>query len=448
MTGIDWSAVETEVTQLLGDLVRFKTVNPPGDETACARFLADRLRAEGLAPVVLESAPGRGSVVARAKGDGSKTPLILLSHLDVVAVEPDKWQRDPFGGEVVDGYVWGRGTLDCKGLTAVEFMALALALRQGLPLKRDVVLVATADEETGGKFGAKWLAEKHWDVVGGEWCINEGGGEAHSVAGKTFYSCQTAEKGTARFKLTARGPAGHGSIPRPENCVITLCKAMARVGEASLPLHRTATMDGLLTVLAGFIGHGQNLDSLYALCDDRMVLGALLQDQMMANTLYAMTHNTMTPTMLNAGSRVNVIPSSAEGRVDGRILPGQTKDTFLAEIHAALDGLPVELEWTDEDREPGALESPSQGDLFDAIRDVMAVWAPGEVVVPYLVTGGTDAKSFVPAGARVYGFCPMLEDKEAVPMELAHNHNERVSVKNLVFGTQVLYDIIKRFCVD
>lgn len=446
MLDINWNSVEDEATRLLSDLVRFKTVNPPGDETPCARYLADVLRKEGLDSEVVESAPGRGSVFARVKGSGQQRPLILLSHLDVVAVEPDKWERDPFGGEVVDGYVWGRGTVDCKGLTVIELMALLLMVRQGVPLKRDIIFAATADEETGGSAGAGWVVANRPDLVAGEWCINEGGGEAYSVAGKTMYTCQTSEKGTARFKVTARGPAGHGSIPRDDNAVVLLTRAMTRLGEARLPLHRTATMDGLLSTVAQMLGEGITLESLLRLADDRAALGRVLHNQAMANMFYSMLHNTMTPTMLKAGERINVIPSLAEGWVDGRILPGQTKETFMEEIKAALGDLPVEITWTDESRQPGALESPSEGELFGVIRDVMSAHAPDGVVVPFLCTGGTDAKHLVPAGVRVYGFWPAMEDPRAPAMELAHNHNERISVANLVFGTKVLYDVIRRFC--
>jgi acetylornithine deacetylase/succinyl-diaminopimelate desuccinylase-like protein len=282
--------------------------------------------------------------------------------------------------------------------------------------------------------------------VAGEWCISEGGGEAYTVAGKTMFACMTAEKGVARFKVTVRGPAGHGSIPRRENAVVLLAKAMERLGQAALPLHRTPTMDGLLTTIAGILGNGATLDSLLAGADDRAQLQRFLPDEHIANMFYAMLHNTVTPTMLKAGERINVIPSVAEGWVDGRILPGQTKESFRAEIDEVLRGLPVELDWTAESEHPGALESPPEGALYDAIRDVVAEHAPDGLVIPFLVTGGTDAKSLAPAGVHVYGFCPMLEDAVAPSTELVHNHNERISVENLLFGTKVLYDVIRRFC--
>lgn len=448
MTAIDWSAIQDEATHILSDLVRMNTVNPPGQEMACAQYLAGILRKEGLEPEVVESDAGRGSVVCRVKGSGSQKPLILLSHLDVVAVEPDKWLHDPFGGEVIDGYVWGRGTLDCKGLTTIELAALLALVRQGVSFKREVIFAATADEETGGAMGAGWLVANRRELLDGEWCINEGGGEAYTVGGKTLYTCETSEKGTARFKVTAKGPAGHGSIPREDNAVITLSKAMARLGEAHLPLHRTATMDGLLTVMGSVMQPPLSLEDLVKLGDDREALRRVLPRESMANMIYAMLHNTLTPTILKAGERINVIPSLAEGWVDGRILPGQDRESFLKEIQSALDGLPVEVSWVAGHKSPGALESPSAGALYDVIREVMAQHAPEGLLVPFMLTGGTDAKHLEPAGVRVYGFWPMLEDPTAPSMELVHNHNERISVKNLGFGARVLYDVIRRFCVD
>jgi acetylornithine deacetylase/succinyl-diaminopimelate desuccinylase-like protein len=448
VTGIDWSAIQDEATQILSDLVRMNTVNPPGQEMACAQYLAGILLREGLAPVVVESAAGRGSVVARVKGNGNLKPLILLSHLDVVAVEPDKWLHDPFGGEVIDGYVWGRGTLDCKGLTTIELMALLALVRQGVPFRRDVIFAATADEETGGAMGAGWLVANRRELVDGEWCINEGGGEAYTVGGKTLYTCETAEKGTARLKVTAKGPAGHGSVPREDNAVILLSKAMARLGDALLPLHRTATMDGLLTVIGSVMQPRLSLEEFLRLGDDREALRRVLPRASMADMIYAMLHNTLTPTMLKAGERINVIPSAAEGWVDGRILPGQDRDSFLKEIKDALGDLPVEVSWVSGEKPPGALESPSEGALYDAVREVMAQHAPDGLLAPFMLTGGTDAKHLEPAGVRVYGFWPMLEDPNALAMELVHNHNERISVANLGFGSRVLCDIIRRFCVD
>ncbi len=448
LTATDWSAIQDEATHILSDLVRMNTVNPPGQELACAQYLAGVLRKGGLEPVVVESAPGRGSVVVRVKGASGQKPLILLSHLDVVAVEPDKWLHDPFGGEVIDGYVWGRGTLDCKGLTAIELMALLALVRQGVPFKRDVIFAATADEETGGSMGAGWLVANRRELVDGEWCINEGGGEAYTVGGRTLYVCETAEKGTARFQVIARGPAGHGSIPRADNAVVLLSKAMTALGEARLPLHRSATMDALLTVMGSVLKPPRSLEELLKLGDDREALRRVFQRESMANMIYAMLHNTLTPTMLKAGERINVIPSVAEGWVDGRILPGQNRETLLKEIKGVLGDLPVEIKWVGGEKSPGALESPSEGALYDVIHDVMAQHAPEGLLVPFMLTGGTDAKHLEPAGVRVYGFWPMREDPNAPSMELIHNHNERISVANLGFGSRVLYDVIRRFCVD
>ena len=441
---MDWSSIQDQVTDVLGNLVRFNTSNPPGNETPAAEYLAGILRREGLQPEVVESAPGRGSVIARVRGSGAAPPLILLSHLDVVPAEVDKWKHDPFGGDIVDGYVWGRGTVDCKGLTAIELMALLSLVRQNVPLKRDIIFAATADEETGGAAGPGWIIANRPALLDGAWCINEGGGDAFSLAGKTVFTCQTAEKGSSGFKVIARGPAGHASVPLPDNSVILLSRAMQRLGEASLPLHSTSTMLRCLGQIASLLGGDLSVDALLRLADDRTALAGVLGSRPLANTVYAMLHNTLSPTMLKAGERLNVIPSVAEGWIDGRILPGQNQESFRAEILGALGDLPVEIEFL---RKPAlALESPPEGELFDTICEVIAAHEPAAPVVPILLTGGTDAKHLAPAGVRVYGFWPMREDPQARLMEMAHNHDERISLANLRFGVHVLYHVIKQFC--
>jgi len=450
MTDINWHSVQEEVATLLSDLVRFNTTNPPGNETPAAQYLAAILHREGLEAEVVESAPGRGSVVGRLRSHGQQPvypqepPLLLLSHLDVVPAEADKWDHDPFGGQIIAGYVWGRGTVDCKGLTAIELMALLLLARQGVPLRRDIIFAATADEETGGQAGVGWLMAHRPELLNAGWCLNEGGGEAYTIAGKTIYTVQTAEKGTVWLKLTARGPAGHGSIPRPENAVLLLARAVQTLGEADLPLHSTPTMERFLDQMADLLDRGLTGQELLHLAHNRAALRQVMPSPFLADMLYAMVHNTVTPTMLKAGERVNVIPSVAEGWLDGRILPGQTPEGFLEEVRAALGDLPVELSIFRPPTLP--LEAPAEGELYDAIRAAMARHAPEGMVVPFLVTGATDAKHLAPAGIRVYGFFPMREDPQASPMELAHSHNERISLENLVFGTKVLYDVLRQFC--
>jgi acetylornithine deacetylase/succinyl-diaminopimelate desuccinylase-like protein len=448
MSQINWQAVGDEVTGYLRDLVRFNTTNPPGNETPCARYIADVLAKEGIAAEVVESAPGRGSVVARLQattGD-SAPPLLLLSHLDVVPADPSRWEHPPFSADLVDGYVWGRGSVDTKDLTSTELMVVLLLQRLGLPLKRDIILAATADEETGGEQGAGWLATHRPELINAAWCINEGGGTGILIGGQRFYSCQTGEKGICWMRWRAKGTAGHASVPRDDNAVVKLSRALARIGEADLPLHRTATVDAYLQGIMGALNLPMSLDDLMGLATSRASLRQVLPDPDLADRLYAMLHNTATPTVLRAGEKTNVIPSVAEAQVDGRLLPGQTKEGFLGEIKAALG----EDDFNALEIEPfnvtSPLESPSASELFDVIQQTLPAHDPEGTVLPTMSTGGTDAKHLVPLGMRVYGFGPQKDEPEASLTKMAHADNERISVNNLLFGTQVLFDVVRRFC--
>lgn len=443
MPQIDWDAVRDEVTTHLCHLIRCNTTNPPGHETVAARYLAEVLEKEGIPAQVLESSPGRGNLVARLRGNGQEEPLLLLSHLDVVPAEADKWTHPPFSGAVVDGYVWGRGAVDTKNLTAIELMTLLLLKRSGRKLRRDVILAATADEEAGGRAGATWLVKHHLDLIKAPYCINEGGGIGLLLNGKRVYLCQTAEKGTARFKVTATGSPGHGSIPRDDNAVVLLAEAVARIGRTSLPGHLTPTMTRFLQELMAVMGLELSPELVLNLASDRANLQEILGDPYLADMLYAMLHNTASPTILDAGTRINVIPSTATAQVDGRILPGQTEESFRQELESILAGLNVTIEFM---QSGPALENPVESPLYEAIVAATQANDPGSVVVPFLVTGGTDAKSLAPAGIRVYGFAPMKEDPTDRVFNLAHAHNERISVANLEFGVRVLYDIVDRFC--
>lgn len=440
---MNWEAISDEVTRLAQTLIRFDTTNPPGNETPCVETIAGRLRSEGLQATVMESAPGRGSVVARLPGDGTLPPLLLMGHVDVVPAEAGKWRHPPFSGDIADGILWGRGATDMKQMVAMEMMTLLLLKRQGLPLKRDVIFMATADEETGGKMGAGYVAENYPELIQAEYAINEGGATSIELAGQTFFVCSTAEKGSARFKLRGRGEPGHASQPHPRNAILPLSRALVRLIETPLPLHVTDTARAHVEAMAKHVD-GQVGRSLYALLDPATHAGALASlplAEPIKRRLSAAFHNTATPTILKAGSKINVIPAEAEAAVDCRILPGTTRESLEPEIRAVV-GDEVEIEFG-----PiyPALESDPASPLFETMRQVLAEHEPGSVLVPGLITGGTDAKRIGPLGVKVLGFVPMRYEGPGMT-GLAHNHDERVSVANLRFGTHVLYDVVSRFC--
>ncbi len=442
MSAPNWDAVRDEVVGILQDLLRLDTTNPPGNEIIAAEYIAGKMREVGVTPTVLESEPGRGNVVGRWPGTGEARPLLLMGHTDVVPAEPSQWQRDPFGGELVDGYLWGRGALDMKCTVAAHLTILRLLARAGRPLKRDIVQMATADEETGGRKGARWLADTHPDLIRAEYALNEGGGDALPVGDKMFYSVQTAEKGAAQFRMTARGGPGHGSVPREDNAVTRLALAVGRLGSTPLPLHVTPTMEGMFEALSAAIPQVKPL--VPAILNDatsREAVARLPLEEGYKRMIHAMLRNTATPTILNAGSKVNVIPSAAEALIDGRTLPGFDAEAYLAEVRPIV-GDDVEIEVIN-DLPP--IEADLDSPLYRTIVEVMGERLPGAYPLPMLLTGLTDAKSVVRLGTRVYGFSPLRHEPGVSNFALVHGHNERISVDNLLFMTRALYEIVTRF---
>ncbi len=447
MGQIDWNAVREEVTGYLQDLIRLDTTNPPGNEILAAKYLAGVLRSEGFDPQVTESQPGRGNITARLTGGGE--PLMLLGHTDVVAVEPDQWRHPPFGGQVHDGYVWGRGALDMKNMVAAELMVFLLLKRQGIKLKRDVIFAATADEEAGkGGHGVGWLLDNHPEQVDAPFVLTEGGGADFRVGDSRFYTCQTGQKGICRFRMSAAGRPGHGSRPHRENAVVRLSEAVAALGRAVLPMHPSTTVRAFLDGIADTQDSG-TADLLRSVLDPSCSESALeslpVAGEMVSN-LRALLRNTASVTMLEAGQKINVIPAEATAWIDGRLAPGQTDTSFFEEIRSLIgDDVRIEV-----DQYTPPLEAGIDSPLYRTIVEVMADHDPGARVVPSLSTGGTDAKHICPRrpATKVYGFMPHSGAPGEEEWQLIHGHNERTSVENLGFGTRVLYDIVHRFCGD
>ncbi|MEW5719497.1 MAG: M20/M25/M40 family metallo-hydrolase, partial [Chloroflexota bacterium] len=397
----------------------------------------------GVESKVFESAPGRGNLVARLKGDGTLPPLMLMGHVDVVPAEADKWQRAPFSGDLADGVVWGRGAVDMKQMVAMELLIFLLVKRANLPLKRDLILMANADEETGGRMGAAWMAQNHPDLIRAEYAINEGGATSIVLDNQVFYVCSTAEKGSARFTLRSRGEPGHASQPNKNNALLPLARAVANLIETPLPLRVCKSAQAHIEAMArGVDGElREHVLGLLAPAQHERALAALPLAEPQKRRLSAALRNTAVPTMLQAGSKINVIPGEAECKVDCRILPGTTRESLEQELRAVI-GNHVEIEFG-----PiyPALESDPNSPLFETIRQAVEEHEPGARLVPGLITGGTDAKSVTQVGAKVLGFVPMRYEGPAMT-GLAHNHNERISIANLGFGTRVLWDVVTRFC--
>lgn len=406
--------VEREVTNLLSDLIRINTTNPPGNETEAAKYLAETLEKEGFKCELFESTLGRGSIITRLKGTGEKPNLLLLSHLDVVAANPKEWSVDPFEGVVKDDFVWGRGALDMKSMTAMEVMVMKLLKRNKMKLEGDVILAATADEEKGGEAGAGWLVRNHPEKIRAAYVINEGGGLAIPIEGKNIYTIQTAEKGILWFKIKAKGRPGHGSVPgTADNAILRMNRVVEKLGNYRAKMTVVPTVKQFLsqitkenkTVQQALMLLLQNPDM-----GDQILDMLAEKDKAMAEELRASLRMTIAPTIIHGGIKENIIPSECEAVFDCRVLPGQTPTEAMDEIKGLMPDADLEkLEFeTIQANEPS--ESPANTPLYELIVNVLKEFEPNCSVAPILLTGGTDSRFFRKIGSICYGFQPLRSD--------------------------------------
>ncbi|WP_431875007.1 M20/M25/M40 family metallo-hydrolase [Amycolatopsis sacchari] len=420
-----------DVVELCAQLVRFDTTNRGhGDsegEREAAEFVAGVLSEAGIEPKILESAPRRANVLARVPGtDPALPPLLIQGHLDVVPADPVDWSVHPFSGEVRDGFLWGRGTVDMK-----DFCAMVLSLlSDGLRPRRELVLAFVADEEDRGEWGAHWLAAEHREFFDGcAAAISETGGytyHAPAADGRTvrLYPVGTAERGTAHLRVTARGRAGHGSRRNDDNAVVHLVDALHRIAAHRWPVHLTPTVEAFLRRAGEALGVAVDLSD---------VDGTLARLGPAAALVENAVRNSCTPTMLDAGYKVNVIPSVAQAQLDTRVLPGSEEDLF-ATIDSLL-GPHVEREFV---AHQPPVQAPVDSPWFEAMAAALRAEDPEAVVVPFCMGGGTDAKAFSPLGIDCYGFAPLWMPEGYPYNAMAHGVDERVPVEGLRFGKRVL----------
>jgi acetylornithine deacetylase/succinyl-diaminopimelate desuccinylase-like protein len=440
---MDWNKETDEVVDRLRRMIRFDTTNPPGDEIELALALAAEVKEQGLDAEVVESGERRGNLAVRLRGDGSERPVLLMSHLDVVPAEPDQWTHPPFSGSLADGYVWGRGAIDSKLTGAVQLQALLMAHRLKLPLKRDLVLIAAADEERGGECGMEWLAKNRPSLFDAEYGINEGGGFAVMIDGSPVYGCQVGEKGSASVDLVAKGMPGHSSVPHQENSIVRLGPVLARLGERKLPHQPPASVQAFFEHSARAQSDEGVAELLRAVLDPSSCDAALSElpvserDRLMFD---AMVRNTCAPTLLESGIKRNVIPSEARAGLSGRSLPGATEAEFVEEVREVV-GHSVELEMTLPFT--SGIEFDHESPLFGALTAAMQRFEPDAAVVPFMQTGGTDARFLTDFDLHIYGFIPMLHEPGPGFFELCHGHDERVSVSNVKLSVQVLFEAVR-----
>jgi acetylornithine deacetylase/succinyl-diaminopimelate desuccinylase-like protein len=463
-----WAIAHEALVATLRDLIRIPSINPPpaeapDGETRVARYLAERLTALGLRPEVVEPVPGRGSVHARLRGDGTGgEPFLLLSHLDVVPASADRWSHDPFAADVADGYVYGRGAVDMKGMIALELGVIERLVEEAraagldpatdpIPgLRRDVLFTCTADEEAGSIDGARWIAAHRPDWLQAAGAVNECGGVSVTVGGRRLYPIQVAEKGFAPYRIHITGTWGHGSMPRADNAAVLAARAIERLA-APGAIRITPVMTRFLEAAADALPReaatvlrrvaAGELDAASA---DVAIDG--LCDPMYARALRALIRDTISPDIVHAGVKYNVIPGDATLEVDCRVLPGTTEPQMRAEVERRLgpDLLPAcEIEllvWG----EP--VESPASGPLWDILVATLLDHDPDAIPLPVMVPFATDAKATATLGVPTYGFSPLRLDPDERFLERFHGVDERVSLEALTFGLPILYDVVRRFC--
>lgn len=442
---INWDKTTEEAASYLSQYLQIDTTNPPGNEVEGALFLKELLEKEGIAAEIVESGARRGNVIARVRGDGSKRPLLLLSHIDVVPAEGGKWIYPPLSGKIVENDIWGRGALDCKSLGIMEAMVLILLKRTGKPLRRDVMLAATADEERGGTNGVAWLCQNRRDLLAVDAVINEGGGVGIARKEKNYYFYQVAEKGICWFRITFSGSPGHASIPRDDNCILSLGRCVDVVGNYRSPIQVPPVTKGLIDKLSEDDEIASILERVVR--DQHTADSALkeISDRGLRQLLGTMIRNTFVPTVVKGGEKTNVIPSECYCEVDCRMVPGERPENVKAELESLLKGIPDYRVEVLDSSIPS--ESPLPHDLVSVCEQALRRHDSRAVLVPFVSSGATDSRYFRRENIPAFGFNPLfVEGDFADYHDLVHGHNERISKRNLAFGIKVLFDAVKDYC--
>lgn len=417
VTRTPWEAFERRALDWFRDLIRLDTSNPPGNERIAADYLAAQLEANGIESVRLEASAGRTNLIARLPGaDPANAPLMLASHTDVVPAEPQRWTRAPFGAEIAEGYIWGRGAIDMKSKCAMD-LSLAVALRRArIAGDRDVIVAATADEESGSQFGAQFLVEQHPELVRAGFVLNEVGGFTMYLGGRRFYPIQIAEKGFVTIRMTVVAAPGHGSIPRPVTAITRMAELITRIANSQMRVRMTPPLRRTLAAL------GLTRDTMTPL-------------------FRPMLSNTVTPTIVSAGYKDNVIPGEASVILDGRTLPGEDVASFIAELRAIVGPEPA-LEVL---KSAPPAESSVDTPLYRLIVNRVEAADPGATAVPWMLPGATDSKFYARLGAVCYGFSPA----KLAPMtpfgSLYHGNDERLPIDGFYWGLRLYTEVVLSF---
>jgi acetylornithine deacetylase/succinyl-diaminopimelate desuccinylase-like protein len=441
----DWESVSEETVSRLQAIIRFDTTNPPGNELPLALYLESALKEEGIETTLFKPDSNRAVLVGRLRGSGAKRSVILLAHMDVVGVERTRWSVDPFAGEIKDGYLYGRGAIDDKGMLAANLMTILLlkrSLSQGAgTLSRDVVFLATSDEEAGGEWGMGWLVKHHPDVLDAELALNEGGRTRIIDGGQRYLAVQSAEKVSHVVTVTAHGSAGHAAIPLPDNAIFRLSRALetlSRYAEPVMLTEITRKFFGQLADVWPTEVEKKAMIDLVSADPKRAEAGAKVLSQV--PVFNAVLRNGISPAVIEGGKQFNVIPASAQAVLNVRTLPGHSIDKVVNRLRAVVTEPGVTIEVTHRGEEGPASDPGSE--MFTAIAEAAHELDSKIAVVPYLSTGVTDSARLRRLGVKAYGVLPfpMLQADE----ERMHGSDERVPLESLHFGTQLIYGAISR----
>jgi len=434
---MDWDQLLKEAIHYLQEYLQIETVNPPGNEIEGARFFKKIFDRESIPCQIFEPSPGRGSLLTTLKGNGTKKPILLLNHIDVVPVEKEHWEVDPFEGVIKDGYLYGRGSLDDKSMGIVEMMVLMILKREKVRLKRDILFLAAADEETGGRWGVQWTMENIPSLRESEYALNEGGYIILNDQGiSDRYEISNGQKIILQLKLKAKGTSGHGSMPHHDNPNVKLVQALEVLTKWETPYNILPMVKDYFLKMAP---KQQPYERVFFEDIEKGLGDPSFSIWLTSNPIYnAMVRNTISLTILQGGSKANVIPSESSATLDCRLIPGSSKEDFLKEIKRRL-GSEIEVEVGAESKSlpPSSLDT----DLFQAIKKYAAQNDPDRPVVPLLLPGATDSRFLREKGIITYDFCPFrLTEKELLKV---HGNNERIAIENLRFGMKMMTQIIR-----
>ncbi len=435
--------IRADAAATLSRYVQFDTTNPPGNEMHAAQWVCDQLKARGITRDVTihEPAPGRGLVLARIPGMEPLKPLLINHHMDVVAADPTQWTHPPFSGDIADGFVWGRGTLDTKNLGVVFLLALESLIKAGTKFRRPIIFLAVPDEETGGTQGMGWLVEQHLAALDPEWVWDEGSGGFKGVFGpQLLFGVAVAEKQIQHLRLVATGEPGHGSLPHANNANVTLLNALQRILAAPRPLRVNATAAAMFRAIAATQKFPASL--LLANLSNSLIL-RLASKRLAADKLTnALLRDTVSLNVIKAGYKVNVIPERAEAEIDCRILPDTDAGEFQSWLRERIADDRVKIEIIKASPPSGV--APVDNPFFKAVTNAVNRHAPGAGIFPLLVPGGTDGRYFRERGYPAYGFGPMI--LERADISRAHGIDERISLDNLLLGVKMARDILVELC--